>query len=47
MNSFEQYIAGFSVCIRGIYLDGVFTFEATVKELPDVTEYADTYEEAY
>ena len=47
MNSFEQYISGFSVCIRGIYLDDSFTFEATVKELPDITEYADTYEEAY
>ncbi len=45
MNTFDAYT--YSVAVRKIEEDGETHFEARVKELPDVYEYAETYEEAY
>lgn len=37
----------YNITVRKGNFDGEIFFEAKVKELPDVAEYADTYEEAY
>tara|TARA_B100000809_G_scaffold157716_1_gene155002 strand:- start:149 stop:325 length:177 start_codon:yes stop_codon:yes gene_type:complete len=37
----------YNISVRKGNFDGDITFEATVKELPDVAEYAATHEEAY
>ena len=37
----------YSITVRRILSDGGPCFEARVRELPDVAEYADTYQEAY
>ncbi len=37
----------YNIIVRKGNFDGEVFFEAKVKELPDVAEYADSYEEAY
>lgn len=37
----------YSISVRRGVFDGEICFEAKVKELPDIAEYADSYEEAY
>ncbi len=37
----------YNITVRRDVFDGEMLFEARVKELPDVAEYGDTYEEAY
>jgi predicted HicB family RNase H-like nuclease len=37
----------YNIIIRRDTFDGEILFEARVKELPDLTEYAESYEEAY
>ena len=37
----------YNITVRKANFDGEVFFEARVKELPDVAEYADTFEEAY
>ena len=37
----------YTISIRRDEFDGEVCFEARVKELPDLTDYADSYEEAY
>ena len=37
----------FNITVRKDVFDGEVLFEAKIKELPDVCEYADTHEEAY
>jgi len=37
----------YNITVRRDVFDGDMLFEARVKELPDVAEYGDTYEEAY
>ncbi|WOG27803.1 hypothetical protein [Endozoicomonas sp. 8E] len=37
----------YNITVRRANFDGEVFFEARVKELPDVAEYADTAEEAY
>ncbi len=37
----------YNITVRRGEFDGEVLFEARVKELPDLAEYADTYEEAY
>ena len=37
----------YNISVRRGVFDGEDLFEARVKELPDVTEYAETYQEAY
>ena len=37
----------YNITVRKGNFDGEVFFEAKVKELPDVAEYADSYEEAY
>ncbi|GFO72828.1 antitoxin [Bathymodiolus japonicus methanotrophic gill symbiont] len=48
MNSEKMFDAGlYNITVRKGNFDGEVFFEAKVKELPDVVEYADSYEEAY
>ncbi len=48
MESNERFDAGlYNISVRKGDFDGDIFFEARIKELPDVAEYADTYEEAY
>ncbi|MCP4697880.1 MAG: hypothetical protein GY862_13665 [Gammaproteobacteria bacterium] len=35
------------IAIQRVIIDGKAYFEATIKELPDVVEYGETYDEAY
>jgi len=37
----------YNIAIRRTHIDGEDLFEARVRELPDVTEYAESYQEAY
>jgi predicted RNase H-like HicB family nuclease len=37
----------YSVVVRRVVLEGEAVYEARVKEFPDLTEYADSAEEAY
>ncbi len=37
----------YNITIRKVIIEGESVFEATIKELPDVAEYADSYSEAY
>lgn len=37
----------YSIAVRRGEFEGEICFEASVKELPDITEYADSFEEAY
>ena len=37
----------YSITIRKTVIDGESFFEATVGELPDLTEYGESYQEAY
>lgn len=37
----------YTITIRRAEFDGKTLYEAKVKELPDVAEYAESYEEAY
>ena len=37
----------YSVTIKKVLVDGESLFEATIQELPDVTEYGQNYSEAY
>jgi len=37
----------YSISVRRGEFEGEICFEANVKELPDITEYADSFEEAY
>lgn len=39
--------AAYTISIRRTIIDGYTCYEARVSELPDATEYAETYEEAY
>lgn len=48
MDSEKMFDASlYNITVRKGNFDGEVFFEAKVKELPDVAEYADTYEEAY
>ncbi len=48
MESNERFDASlYNISIRKGNFDGEVLFEARIKELPDVAEYADSYEEAY
>jgi predicted RNase H-like HicB family nuclease len=37
----------YAITVRKVLIDGEILFEAQVRELPYVAEYADTFEEAY
>lgn len=37
----------YSIAVRKTVIDGEAFFEATVRELPDLTEYGESYQEAY
>ena len=37
----------YNISVRRGEFEGEFCFEARVKELPDIAEYADSFEEAY
>lgn len=37
----------YGIAVRKTVIDGESFFEATVRELPDLTEYGETYQEAY
>lgn len=48
MESNERFDASlYTISVRKGDFDGEVLFEAKIKELPDVAEYADSYEEAY
>ncbi|MBE0470710.1 MAG: hypothetical protein IBX55_14525 [Methyloprofundus sp.] len=48
MESNERFDASlYTISVRKSDFDGEVLFEAKIKELPDVAEYADSYEEAY
>jgi len=48
MDSNERFDASlYNISVRKGSFDGDILFEAKIKELPDVAEYADTHEEAY
>jgi predicted RNase H-like HicB family nuclease len=37
----------YAIIVRKVMIDGENLFEATIRELPYIAEYADTFEEAY
>lgn len=37
----------YSIIIRSVVVDGESLFQATIKELPDIAEYGETYADAY